>query len=225
MTDARAAILGDIRRALGRGVLDDDTAAALDARMASPVANTIPARGGAPVVDGFIAMAERSGATLARVATWAAVPLAAADFIDESGLPMRLVMAPDPALDAAPWGEIPGLVIRRGRAEPSDPVSLTGAMAGIAETGTLMLASGPRHPTTLNFLPDLHIVVLRAADIVGAYEEGWARVRAAAALPRTVNFVTGPSRTADIEATLVMGAHGPRRLHIILIEDRHGAPA
>jgi L-lactate dehydrogenase complex protein LldG len=86
-----------------------------------------------------------------------------------------------------------------------------------------MLLSGPTHPTTLNFLPEVHIVVLRAADVVGPYENAWARVRTArdnGAMPRTVNFVTGPSRTADIEQTIQLGAHGPRRLHIILVGDQ-----
>ena len=98
---------------------------------------------------------------------------------------------------------------------------------GFAETGTLMMASGPDHPSTLNFLPETHIVVLPAARIGGAYEEGWAHLRAEAArgdgegdgfMPRTVNLVTGPSRTADIEQTIALGAHGPRRLHIVIVE-------
>ena len=85
-----------------------------------------------------------------------------------------------------------------------------------------MLTSGAAGPTTLNFLPENHIVVLKASQIVGPYEDAWDRVRAAEGegrLPRTVNFITGPSRTGDIEQTLEMGAHGPRRLHIILVED------
>jgi L-lactate dehydrogenase complex protein LldG len=101
-------------------------------------------------------------------------------------------------------------------------VSVTGAFAAIAETGTLMLLSGPSGPTTLNFLPDNHIVVLRASQLVGAYEEAWGRLRelyGPGKLPRTVNLITGPSRTADIEQTIQLGAHGPRRLHILVVED------
>ena len=89
-----------------------------------------------------------------------------------------------------------------------------------------MLASGPAAPTTLNFLPENHIVVLKASQVVGPYEDAWDRLRAAngeGRLPRTVNFITGPSRTGDIEQTIQMGAHGPRRLHVILVEDE--APA
>ncbi len=132
-------------------------------------------------------------------------------------------MSPDPALDAIPWGERPLLQIRRGKAEPGDQVSLTPAFAGIAETGTLMLVSGAATPSTLNFLPDTHIVVLRADQVVPTYEEGWTAARAAGEpggkfMPRTVNFITGPSRTGDIEQRMILGAHGPRRLHIVLVD-------
>jgi L-lactate dehydrogenase complex protein LldG len=137
-------------------------------------------------------------------------------------------MSPDPALDAVPWSERPLLEIARGRADPADLVSLTPAFAAIAETGTLMLTSGAKTPATLNFLPDNHIVVLRASDVVGTYEDGLGRLRPKSGaaegtfMPRTVNFITGPSRTADIELTLIMGAHGPRRLHIVLVDDEPG---
>ena len=97
-----------------------------------------------------------------------------------------------------------------------------------AETGTLMLTSDTARPSTLNFLPDSHIVILRADQITGAYEEGWKHLRAQGGqgtqgsedgfMPRTVNLVTGPSRTGDIEQTMQLGAHGPRRLHIIIVE-------
>jgi L-lactate dehydrogenase complex protein LldG len=82
-----------------------------------------------------------------------------------------------------------------------------------------MMLSGPEHPTTLNMMPDTHIVVLRADQVVGSYEDGWDAVRRRdKEMPRTVNFITGPSRTGDIEQTLQLGAHGPRRLHILLID-------
>jgi L-lactate dehydrogenase complex protein LldG len=130
-----------------------------------------------------------------------------------------------------PWETRPLLRIRRGRAEPDDMVSLTPCFAAVAETGTLMLVSGAQTPTTLNFLPDTHIAVVRADQVVAAYEDGWDRLRAAGAvpgssargLPRVVNFITGPSRTGDIEQRIVLGAHGPRRLHIVLVEDRQEA--
>jgi L-lactate dehydrogenase complex protein LldG len=83
-----------------------------------------------------------------------------------------------------------------------------------------MLTSGADTPSTLNFLPDTHVVVLKAGDVVGPYEDALDRVRAKGnGMPRTINFVTGPSRTGDIEQQIQLGAHGPRRLHILLVEE------
>ncbi len=226
--NGRDAILGSIRRSLGRGPLDQAAQAALDERIAKPTPNLVPARTDISQderVELFTSMAEAVFATVDRVSGADAVPGAVADYLAQHNLPPALVMAPDPTLDAYPWGERPMLAIRRGRAEESDRVGVTGAVMGFAETGTLMMASGPDHPSTLNFLPETHIVVLPAERIGGAYEEGWAHLRAEGGpdgdggfMPRTVNLVTGPSRTADIEQTITLGAHGPRRLHIVIVE-------
>ena len=88
----------------------------------------------------------------------------------------------------------------------------------VAETGTLAFVSGPASPTTLNFLPDNHIAVLREDDVVPNLEDVFARLRTEhPGMPRTLNLISGPSKTADVEQTIVIGAHGPRRLHVILI--------
>jgi L-lactate dehydrogenase complex protein LldG len=219
-------ILGGIRKALKRGSLDGAAADALRAQLEDPKRNLIPARAtvldDAGRIDLFVAMAEEVQTTVDRVASLADVPAAVARYLASENLPAELVMAPDPALDAIPWGERPLLQLRRGKAAPGDQVSLTPAFAGIAETGTLMLTSGPETPTTLNFLPDTHIVVLRADQVLPHYEEGWSRLRASGAIPRTVNFITGPSRTGDIEQRIQLGAHGPRRLHIVLVDGEGG---
>ena len=131
-------------------------------------------------------------------------------------------MAPSPQLDRYRWSEQKMLALRRGRGEGRDQVSITGAFAGIAETGTLVMASGPDHPVSLNLLPDTHIVVLREEDVVAGYEDVWARLReryGKDAMPRTVNTITGPSRTGDIEQAMELGAHGPRRLHIVVVRE------
>lgn len=240
MTSAREDILSGIRRALRRGPVDAATAAAVRARVAAHRRHLIPARAAAlphrEQVDLFVAMAEEVQATVARVAALAEVPEALARYLSGENLPAELVMAPDLALAAIPWETRPLLRLRRGRAEASDTTSLTPAFAAIAETGTLMLISGAGTPTTLNFLPDTHIVVLCEEQVVASYEDAWDRLRARPApnlagsatspggggLPRTVNFITGPSRTADIEQHLELGAHGPRRLHIILVAEQGG---
>jgi L-lactate dehydrogenase complex protein LldG len=226
MSDGRERILGDIRKSLKRGPLDSNTAAQLRGRVAAHQRNLIPARAmaldHAGQVDLFITMAGEVQATVARVGSLAAVPEAVADYLAAENLTAELVVAPDPNIDAIPWEARPLLRIRRGRAEGADKVSLTPCHAAIAETGTLMLISGRETPTTLNFLPDTHIVVVRRDQVVASYEDALDRLRADRAsdkLPRVINFITGPSRTADIEQHIELGAHGPRRLHIVLVED------
>jgi L-lactate dehydrogenase complex protein LldG len=225
---ARDDILGAIRSRLGRGAMSGDAGAELAARIAAHRRNLIPARAtslDAPHrVDLFARMAEAVQTTVARVASDQDVPGAVARYLAAENLPAEVKMAPDPALDALPWAERPLLNIKRGKAEAGDAVSLTPCLAAVAETGTLMLISGEATPTTLNFLPDTHIVVLRAGQVVASYEDGWDLLRqrpgeGPQALPRTVNFITGPSRTGDIEQKIELGAHGPRRLHVILIDD------
>jgi L-lactate dehydrogenase complex protein LldG len=229
MSEARDQIIQSVRRALKRGALTTEAERALADRLAHPKRNLIPARAASldhsGQVDLFVAMAEEVQTTVTRVADAAAVPDAVADYLAQHNLPSRLVMTPDPRLDDIPWSERPMLELRRGRAEDADQVGITACFAGIAETGTLMLTSGPESPTRNNFLPDTHIVVMRGAQVVASYEDGWARLRAERAaagqspMPRTVNFITGPSRTGDIEQRIELGAHGPRRLHIVLIDD------
>ena len=100
------------------------------------------------------------------------------------------------------------------------PAFVSRAFGAVAETGTLVLTSGADNPTTLNFLPEAHMVLINASDVLGSYEEAWDRLRTVygeATLPRTVNMISGPWRTADIEQTLVRGAHGPRRLHVMVV--------
>ncbi len=220
----RDAMLADIRLALGRkGGVDSATRAALEARLGAHKVNLVPQRGqvqGREKIEAFVRMAEFSLATVRRVRSDSEVPLAVAEYLKSQNLPPRLRMAPDKKLDEIPWNKAPLLQIARGKPDPEDEVGLTGAFAGIAETGTLMLLSGPGSPSTLNFLPETHVVVVQASQILGSYEDGWARLREKGeALPRTVNFITGPSRSGDIEQTLQIGAHGPRRLHIVLVDD------
>ena len=227
MSAPREQVLGALRRAIKRDGPDggDGAArAAVEARIAEHPRNLIPARSDLPHgerVDLFEKMATELAATVARVAKAEDVPGAVADYLKSENLPAELRMAPNPDLQALPWGDQPLLAITEGPAREADPVSVTSALAGIAETGTLMLHSGPAGPTTLNFLPETNVVVLPVDRMVGSYEEAWDRLRdrfGPETMPRTVNFISGPSRTADIEQTIQLGAHGPRRLHIILVE-------
>jgi L-lactate dehydrogenase complex protein LldG len=219
---SKQAILTAIRRGLKRGPLQGDQAAMLHDRLARHPRHPIPARSRLPhpeQVDLFVRNLEKEFGSVTRVADPGRVPAAVADYLAAQNLPSQMVMAPHPELRAIPWSSRPLLEIREGRAAASDLVSVQHGFAGIAETGSLMLPSGPERPTTLNLLADTAIVVLRADAIVGAYEEAWDKLRTEiGAMPRNVMIVTGPSRSADIEQTLELGAHGPRNLHVVLIE-------
>jgi L-lactate dehydrogenase complex protein LldG len=97
---------------------------------------------------------------------------------------------------------------------------VSGAFAAIAETGTLVFASAPDTPSTVSLLPETHVAVVSARRMVAHMEDAWALARAELRqLPRAINFVSGPSRTADIDQTIVLGAHGPYRVHIIVVRD------
>ncbi len=225
MSEARSQILGGIAKSLGRTPTEAQRAAAR-ARIAGHARGLIPARaqlGHDEQVQLFERMALEVSATVHHVASLEAVPDAVAAYLAAHNLPAELRVAPDPALGPIPWGRRPTLAITSGHARDSDAVSLTGAFSAVAETGTIIIVSGSEHPTTLNFLPDTHIVVLKKDQVVGAYEDAWDHLRAQAhrfegGMPRTVNMITGPSRTGDIEQTIQLGAHGPRRLHILLVE-------
>ena len=219
----RASILANVRRRLG-GSDGDGRAEAVRDRIESHPRGVVPGRASgdnAALVKLFAEMIGASGATVATVESEADVPAAISDYLRDTNLPAHLRRGSDGMLAGLPWGETPSLDVVEGPAEAEDAVSLTHALAAAAETGTLILASGPDNPTTLNYLPDTNIVLIRQADIVGSYEDCWDRVRAIYGpgnLPRTINWISGPSRTADIEQTIVMGAHGPRRLHVVIVK-------
>ncbi len=222
---SREAVLGAIRRGLRRGPLSAAEADAARRRIASHPRRLIPARSRVPHAEQvalFVANVEREYGSVFRVPDLAAVPGAVADYLAQQNLPPAFVMAPHAELRALPWSERPLLQRREGRAEASDVVSLQHGFAGIAETGTMMLPSAPDRPTTLNLLAETALVLLCASRVVGAYEEAWDLLRrehGEGTMPRNVMLVTGVSRSADIEQTLELGAHGPRRLHVLLVDD------
>lgn len=212
---ARENILGRIRTSLRR--TDNDGAAA---RVRAHIgAHAMSPR---PNITGDLAALFRTNAarllsTVAEVTQMRDVPATAAAYLRAYNLPMQTVCWPEIA--ALDW-TASGVQVESRPAQESDLVGLTGVFCAIAETGTLMTLSGVNTPPATSLLPETHIAVLKLPQIVPSMEEAWQRLRyTQQGMPRAVNFISGPSRTADIEQTLTLGAHGPYRVHIIMVSE------
>jgi L-lactate dehydrogenase complex protein LldG len=219
---SRARILGAIRTTLDVDTSETVRRASVADRLAHPVAHPRPGRtrlAADELLQQFKDYQRTLGVDLIEVGTAAEIPAAISGYLLGLALPLRLRRGADPLLAGLPWEDVSSLVVDAGAAADGDTVGLSRAVAGVAETGTLALASGSDNPVTLGFVPDTHMVVLRTETIVGSYEEACAMVLAetGGVMPRTLNLVTGASRTGDIGGKIVMGAHGPRRLAIFLL--------
>ena len=221
---AREDILSNIRRSLGVTGREAPRLSAMQERMRAAPRGVVPMRGqvsGEARVALFRAEAERVAASVAEVAQPQDIVLEVARYLREHNLPASLRMGMDARLNGLDWSAT-AIEVSHGPSAGDDLNGLSHAFGAVAETGTLAMVSGADNPTTLNFLPDNHIVVLREADLLSDAESLWDRLRAAygkALAPRTVNLITGPSRSGEIEQQIVLGAHGPRRLHIVILRD------
>jgi len=214
---ARKQILDRIRRAQGKGA----AASSADREAIETYLRAHP-RGPLPEVSGdltaiFRTRAEASQSTTEMVAGEADLPAAIARYLDALNLPRSGCVWP--ALAHIDWAG-GGLALEPRGANDNDAIGVTGSFAALAETGTLMLVSGSRTPATVSLLPETHIAIVAASRIVAHMEDAWDLARRELGqLPRAVNFISGPSRTADIEQTMVLGAHGPYRVHILVYPD------
>jgi L-lactate dehydrogenase complex protein LldG len=204
-------------RAAATGAGSPDRAARVAARIAAAPAAPAPrqaASQGRQRLTQFMAKAEAAASTVGRVSSLSELPKALAHELRKRNLPAVARVGADPLFEGLDWGAIE---LSRGVGRIEEPVSLSRAEFGLAETGTLALASGPDNPVTLTFLGETHFVVLRAEDVCGGFEDFWAAWRARGLDPRTLNLVTGPSRSADIGQVLQLGAHGPIALHVFIL--------
>lgn len=222
--DQREAILAKIRSQAAGGEAETARRAAVANRLALSPKGIIPSRGqvhGRQRVDLFCKQAELVQATTRRVTTYDAVPEAISKYLRMRNLPQTLRMGRDTRLLSMDWSQTPYIQRSIGPSDGSDQIGLSHASGGVAETGTVIMTSGADNPTTINFLPDHHIIVVHSGDIEGDYETALERIRqnyGKGRMPRTVNMITGPSRSADIEQKLLLGAHGPRSLHLIVVD-------
>jgi L-lactate dehydrogenase complex protein LldG len=213
---ARAAILAQIRARQGR----PDALHAMEARDAEvDIARHF--RGPQPqlgenLTAAFTAQALSLQTTVARVVSMQEVPQAVAAYLREQGLDTQGVAWE--TLAGLPWSEA-GLLLEWRPPRDADKLGLTGCFCAVAETGSLVLASSPATPSSTHLLPQTHIAIVPASRIVPALEDAYALLRAELGeLPRALSTVSGPSRTGDIEQTIVLGAHGPYRVHVVIVD-------
>jgi L-lactate dehydrogenase complex protein LldG len=239
MTSSRDMVLGRVRQALGRTGADPaamaDAQAYLDAH----------ARGPAPAFDAdrvprFIRRAGDMESTVARVSRRDEIPAAVAAYLDTLELAPSLVapLSSEPSSQLISqlssqrwhrgvcWPEFAdldwaqaGLTVEVRPTVGDDRLGVTGVFCAIAETGTLVVLSGADTPTATTLLPDTHVAIVFANRIVDTMEDAFALVRKErGSVPRAINMISGPSRTGDIEQTIVLGAHGPFRVHILVVD-------
>ena len=216
---ARAAILARIRKAQGRGAASRPSQAETEGVemyiRRHPLGPLPPVED--DVVARFRARAESMQSTTEVVDRIADVPAAVASYLSANNLARRGCVSP--ALSGLAWAEA-GMDLEPRAAEDRDLIGITGVFAALAETGTLMLLSSPTTPASVSLLPETHIAIVPCERVVKRMEDGFELARAELGeLPRAVNFISGPSRTGDIDQTLVLGAHGPYRVHMVLVRE------
>lgn len=213
---ARERILERIRRRQGRG---GSAPGAEEQDIVRTYLRAHP-RGPLPEVAGdlverFTRRAVALASTVERVPSEAAVPAAVSRYLEAHRVAKRGCVWP--ALAHLDW-KGSGLDLEARAARGDDEAGVTGAFCALAETGTLCLLAGAGTPASVSLVPETHVAVVRASRIVAHMEDAWDLMRAEfGQLPRAVNYVSGPSRTADIEQTVVLGAHGPSRVHIVIV--------
>ena len=222
---AKAAILGKIRRSLGGAGSSDRSIEQeeVSARLAGRERGILPARSQIDheeQIELFLSYSEKASCTTARLGSYDELPGAIADYLRGRNLPQIIRTGEDGRLGAVDWTKEPQLERQIGPSNGKDLVGVSHAIGGVAETGTALLMSGMDNPTTLNFLPETHIIVVKADEIAGDYESVQDRLYGAsgkAEMPRVLNRITGPSRSGDIEQTILLGAHGPKDVHVIVV--------
>jgi L-lactate dehydrogenase complex protein LldG len=214
MNAARTQILQNLRNRLGRTPENSEAARRAARQWLNERAGGPRPELGTDLVDRFLACARVLSSTTDRVTRMDQAPAAVARYLAGERLPASAVCAAQVA--GLAWSAA-GIGIEVREARDADPVGITGCFCAIADTGTVMLCSAPDSPAAVSLLPETHIALVPVARIVPHMEDAWRLAREELGeLPRAVVFVSGPSRTGDIEQTIVLGAHGPYRVHVIL---------
>lgn len=213
---ARSAILATIRARQGHpprphGMAQGDVEADIARHQRGPQPHL-----GDDLAAVFATQAQSLQTTVDHAATRADVPRAVAAYLRDNELAAQGVAWE--TLGDLPWAEA-GMTLDFRPPRDADTLGITGCFCAVAETGSLVLASSPGTPASTHLLPETHIAIVPARRIVPALEDAYALMRAELGeLPRALSTVSGPSRTGDIEQTIVLGAHGPYRVHVVIVD-------
>lgn len=215
MSDARNNILERIRKA-NRHIPQADLVAVVNERLQRHPRGPRP-HWQEELLLRFINKVKQAAASLEYINSQQDIVQAVVSYIKEHALDESLVRTDTPLLNTLKW---PDSFQAEARAATSqDMVVLVEAYAAVAETGSVVMCSSENTPVSLNFLPDHYLCVVHKHRIVSSMEDLWDRIRQdGPMLPRAINIITGPSRTADVEQIIQMGAHGPRRVHLLLLD-------
>ena len=213
---ARDAIVARVRKALAKGGADPQATASADTYIAAHRHGPRPTMP-ADLRARFITRATDMSSTVESITALAEVPRAVARYVDTLGADALHSGVCWPEFAALDWAAA-GLSIEPRATHGEDRLAITGSFCAIAETGTILITTGAASPTASALLPDTHVAIVRADRIVSGMEEAFGLVRSEiGAIPRALNFISGPSRTGDIEQTIVLGAHGPFRVHLLVV--------
>ena len=215
MSEARAEILGRVRRAQSSKLQQHEILEALTELGVAPPAP----RDAEDVLQSFKLRLELNHVSLDVCASRSDAVKRISQYVFERYNTRKVVAGNDPRLAAMPWRD-GGVLVRFAAALAEDPLSISYAKLGIAESGSLVLFNNRSNPGANNWLVQDHLILLDQQDLVADFEQAWEKIREQqieSGAPRGINFISGPSSTADIKGHLVFGAHGPQRLHVLFI--------
>ena len=224
MTESRERILNKIKSNIGReNNLTETEISILEDRLKGSEPNLIPKRGVIKkdaLLKTFINRAKEVASSIAVIDSLSEIPAEVIDYLAKNNIASKIVVLPNEDIDFIDWHEHPTLEVVNKYADEKDETVLVSSFSAIAETGTVVQLSGPQNPITSHFLPDNSIVLIKASRIKASSEDAFKLIRKELKnIPRTVSLISGPSRTGDIALKIEMGAHGPRKVHLIIWND------
>lgn len=193
----------------------DDILASIRSRMRSAAPAPEPYRAPTVISDlvsAFVTKAEAANTEVRILEREGEIPTVIAEILRAHNLAARIHLPPNSDVV-----ELDALTIVRDPPGPDD-TAVTLASLAIAETGTLVQPAREASPASWHFRPGFEIAILKASNIVAHFEDALAKLKTQS-LPPTINLITGPSRTGDIEQTLELGAHGPKALAVLIVRD------